>query len=97
MHVDHSAHILECHIPFHATLVQISLEVYIVKHPLLFLEKKRETLQELLAALLDDTKETSSPISQVPQLRDDSLLTDFEQAFDLATANDCIEAALNNM
>lgn len=68
-----------------------------LKHALLFLEKKRETLQELLAALLDDTKETNSPIGQVPQLRDDPLMTDFEEAFDLASANNCIAAALNNM
>lgn len=80
---------MECCFPFHATLVQNT--------HCFFLEKKRETLQELLAALLDDTKETNSPIGQVPQLRDDPLVTDFEQAFDLASANNCIEAALNNM
>lgn len=99
---------LKLFLPCFMTIVNSSLEkdVQTVEHvrgkwcELLsndYTEKKRETLQELLAALLDDTKETSSPISQVPQLRDDSLLTDFEQAFDLATANDCIEAALNNM
>ena len=82
---------------FSCNISSNKFELYIVKHPLLFLEKKRETLQELLAALLDDTKETTSPISQVPQLRDDSLLTDFEQAFGLAAANACIDAALNNM
>lgn len=61
------------------------------------LDKKRDTLQELLAALLDDSKEVTSPISQVTQLRDDPLVRDFEQAFDLACTHGCIEAAARDV